>query len=88
MKTPQCGLSDYDSTSVAAAVLHGSAAVESLQVTSTIVHAQSALHLVGVYVSASRLYNEHYDAHCRAMGIEAPQRRVKLEPRVIIRKLH
>ena len=34
------------------------------------------------------LHNEYYDAHCRSMGIKTPQRRVKLEPRVVIRKLH
>ena len=54
----------------------------------SLVHAQPALQSVGVYVSASRLYNEYYDAHCRSMGIKTPQRRVKLEPRVVIRKLH
>lgn len=54
----------------------------------SLVHAQPALQAVGVYVSASRLYNEHYDTHCRSMGIKTPQRRVKLEPRVVIRKLH
>ena len=54
----------------------------------SLVHAQPALQVVGVYVSASRLYNEYYDAHCRSMGIKTPQRRVKLEPRVVIRKLH
>ena len=54
----------------------------------SLVHAQPALQSVGVYVSASRLYNEYYDAHCRSMGIETPQRQVKLEPRVVIRKLH
>ena len=53
-----------------------------------LVHTQPALQAIGVYVSASRLYNEHYDAQCRSMGIKTPQRRVKLEPQVIIRKLH
>ena len=54
----------------------------------SLVHAQPALQSVGVYVSASRLYNEYYDAHCRHIGIKTPQRRVRLAPRVIIRKLH
>ena len=34
----------------------------------TLVHAQPALQSIGVFVSASRLYNEHYDCHCRAIG--------------------
>ena len=53
----------------------------------SLVHAQPALQAVGVYVCTSRLYNEHYDAWCRSMGIKTPRRRVKLEPRVIIRRL-
>ena len=53
----------------------------------SLVHAQPALQSVGVYVSASRLHNEYYDAHCRSMGIKTPQRRVKLEPRVVIRRI-
>ena len=53
----------------------------------SLVHAQPALQLVGVYVSASRLYNEHYDAQCRSINIKTPQRRVRMAPRVIIRKI-
>ena len=53
----------------------------------SLVHAQPALQLIGVFVSTSRLYNEHYDSHCRSIGIKTPQRRVRLAPRVVIRRI-
>ena len=53
----------------------------------SLVHAQPALQSVGVYVSASRLYNEYYDAHCRSIGVKTPKRRVRLAPRVLIYRI-
>eukprot|EP01043_Picozoa_sp_COSAG02_P031405 COSAG02_NODE_2049_length_10007_cov_226.930057_3_plen_78_part_00 len=53
----------------------------------SLVHAQPALQMIGVFVSTSRLYNEHYDSHCRSIGIKTPQRRVRLAPRVVIRRI-
>ena len=41
----------------------------------------------GIIASPSRLYNEVLDAYHRASGIETPRRRVKLAPRVVIRRL-
>ena len=37
--------------------------------------------------SASRLYNEVLDAYHRSEGLRTPQRRVRLAPRVVIRRL-
>ena len=41
----------------------------------------------GIIASPSRLYNEVLDASYRASGIETPRRRVRLAPRVVIRRL-
>ena len=41
----------------------------------------------GIIASPSRLYNEVLDASHRASGIETPWRRVRLAPRVLIRRL-
>ena len=53
----------------------------------SLVHAQSALQSIGVFVSTSRLYNEHYDSHCRSIGVKTPKRRVRLAPRVLIYRI-
>ena len=57
-------------------------------------HAYSSLAAVspilaefGIIASPSRLYNEVLDASYRASGIETPRRRVRLAPRVVIRRL-
>ena len=57
-------------------------------------HAYSSLAAVspilaefGIIASPSRLYNEVLDASHRASGIETPRRRVRLAPRVVIRRL-
>ena len=57
-------------------------------------HAYSSLAAVspilaefGIIASPSRLYNEVLDASHRASGIETPWRRVRLAPRVLIRRL-
>ena len=57
-------------------------------------HAYSSLAAVspilaefGIIASPSRLYNEVLDASHRASGIETPWRRVRLAPRVVIRRL-
>ena len=42
---------------------------------------------LGIIASPSRLYNEVLDASHRASGIETPWRRVRLAPRVVIRRL-
>ena len=41
----------------------------------------------GIIASPSRLYNEVLDSHYRSEGLQTPQRRVKLAPRVIIREI-
>ena len=45
------------------------------------------LEEMGISASASRLYNEAYDAYCRARGITTPKRRVVLAPRVVIYRI-
>ena len=57
-------------------------------------HAYSSLAAVspiladfGIIASPSRLYNEVLDASHRASGIETPRRRVRLAPRVVIRRI-
>ena len=41
----------------------------------------------GIIASPSRLYNEVLDAYHHASGIETPRRRVRLAPRVVIRRI-
>ena len=41
---------------------------------------------LGIAASPSRLYNEILDADHRVSGIQTPVRRVKLAPRVVIRR--
>ena len=41
----------------------------------------------GIIASPSRLYNEVLDAYHRSEGLRTPQRRVRLAPRVVIRRL-
>ena len=57
-------------------------------------HAYSSLAAVspilaefGIIASPSRVYNEVLDASHRASGIETPRRRVRLAPRVVIRRI-
>eukprot|EP01043_Picozoa_sp_COSAG02_P073381 COSAG02_NODE_14237_length_1294_cov_6.015063_2_plen_78_part_00 len=57
-------------------------------------HAYSSLAAVspilaefGIIASPSRLYNEVLDAYHRSEGLRTPQRRVRLAPRVVIRRL-
>eukprot|EP01043_Picozoa_sp_COSAG02_P015585 COSAG02_NODE_667_length_18713_cov_17.795262_9_plen_78_part_00 len=57
-------------------------------------HAYSSLATVspvlaefGITASPSRLYNEVLDNHHRSEGLRTPQRRVKLAPRVVIRRI-
>ena len=41
----------------------------------------------GIIASPSRLYNEVLDAYHPASGIDTPRRRVRLAPRVAIRRI-
>ena len=57
------------------------------QVYSSLATVSPILAEFGIIASPSRLYNEVLDAYHRASGIETPWRRVKLAPRVVIRRL-
>lgn len=54
---------------------------------SSLARATPILAEFGITASPSRLYNEVLDDFHRARGLETPQRRVRLAPRVVIRRI-
>ena len=63
------------------------ATVITLNSISVITLVSPILAAFGIIASPSRLFNEVLDAYHHASGIETPRRRVKLAPRVVIRRL-